>query len=126
MYYDLLVRIKNGLQAKKETVHAPFSEFDLAVARFLQDTGYVAAVDKRVAGKKASLEIKLKYKDGAPAITGFKFHSKPSRRLYRGYREIRSVRQGQGIAALSSPEGIVSDRDARKRKLGGEYLFEIW
>lgn len=126
MYYDLLIRIKNGLAARKETVQAPFSEFDFSIAKFLQGAGYLAAVDKRVSGKKSSLEIRLKYEDNEPAITDFRLMSKPGRRMYIGYRDLTSVKQGHGIAVISSPEGIVSNREARKKKLGGEYLFQVW
>jgi small subunit ribosomal protein S8 len=126
MYYDLLTRIKNGLRARKETIHAPFSNFDFAVAKFLQETGYVSAADKRNVGKKALIDIRLKYVNGEPAITDFKLVSKPSRRMYIGYRDVMPVRQGHGYAAISTPSGIMSNRAARKKKVGGEYLFQIW
>ena len=126
MYYDLIIRIKNGLRAGQETVHAPYSNFDFAIAKFLQDKGYVGAVDKRVLGKKSIIDIALKYTNGQPAITDLRLVSKPGRRLYVGYRELQSVRQGHGMAVLSTPEGVVSNKEARKKKLGGEYLFQIW
>ncbi len=126
MYYDLLTRIKNGLRAKKETVQSPFSSFDFAIAEFLKKSGYVAAVDKRVIGKKSFIEIRLKYVNKEPAIRDFRLMSKPGRRVYAGYREVMAVKQGHGLAALSTPEGILSNREARKKKLGGEYLFQVW
>ena len=126
MYYDLLARIKNAFAARKEMVQAPFSEFDFSIAKFLQSAGYLAAVDKRVTGKKSVLEIRLKYKNHEPSLTDFRLMSKPGRRMYIGYRDMQTVKQGHGLAVISSPEGIVSNREARKKKLGGEYLFQVW
>ncbi|MEY4731898.1 MAG: hypothetical protein RL681_844 [Candidatus Parcubacteria bacterium] len=126
MYYDLLGRIKNAAHAKKETVHAPFSKFDFAVAKFLEANGYVGAVEKRTVGKKVILDVTIKYAGGAPAFTDIRLMSKPGRKLYVGYRDMGSVRQGHGYAAVSTPEGIMTNREARKKKLGGEYLFQIW
>ena len=126
MYYDLLGRIKNAAQARKETVHAPFSKFDFAVAKFLETNGYVSAVEKRTVGKKTMLDITMKYAGTKPAFIDIRLVSKPGRKIYVGYRDMTSVRQGHGYAAVSTPEGIMTNREARKKKLGGEYLFQIW
>ncbi len=126
MYYHLISRIKNAAHAKRETVHAPFSKFDHAVAAFLESQGYVGAVEKRTVGKKAVLDVTLKYAGGKPAFTDIRLISKPGRRIYIGYRDMTAVRQGHGVAAVSTPEGIMTNRDARKKKLGGEYLFQVW
>ncbi len=126
MYHNLLVNIKNASRAKKETVQMPFSNFDFAVARFLLGAGFVAAVDKKNMGKKSYLEMKLRYRDGVSAFTDFRLISKPSRRFYIGYRDLQSVKQGYGLAAISTPEGVLSNNEARKKKVGGEYLFQVW
>jgi small subunit ribosomal protein S8 len=126
MYYDLITRIKNAAHAKQETVHAPYSSFDHAIAKFLESEGYVGAVEKRTVGKKTVLDVTIKYAGGKPAFTDIRLVSKPGRRIYIGYREMRTVRQGHGLAAVSTPEGVMSNRSARKKKLGGEYLFQIW
>ena len=126
MYYDLLGRIKNAAHARKETVHSPFSKFDFAVAKFLESHGYVGVVEKRTVGKKTMLDITMKYTGTKPAFIDIRLMSKPGRKLYIGYRDMMSVRQGHGYAAVSTPEGIMTNREARKKKLGGEYLFQIW
>lgn len=126
MYYDLLAKIKNGQRAKKEIILTPFSKGDFAVAEVLAARKYIKSAEKRVIGKRQYLEVKLSHKDGRPGMTDFKIMSKPSRRLYIGYRELKPIKQNYGMSVLSTPNGIFSNRDARKHKVGGEYLFEIW
>ncbi len=126
MYQDLLARIKNAQMAKKESLQARFSKFDFAVAKILGESGYVHDVQKRNIGKKSFIELKLRYKNNRPAMTDFRIMSKPSRHLYRGQSELRSVKQGYGIAVLSTSSGVMTQSEARKKKVGGEYLFEIW
>lgn len=127
MYYDLLARIKNGFHARKESILAPYSNFDFAVAKAIEDGGYVQGVAKRVMGKRTLLEVKMKYDaDGAPLFTDFKLLSKPSRHMYKGKKELRPVKQNYGIAVLSTSSGVMSNKEARKKNVGGEYLFEIW
>lgn len=126
MYSDLLARIKNAGMAKKESVQMPFSGFDFEVARVLQEKGFLANVEKRNLGKKSVLQITLKYRGEEPAISGFKIMSKPSRRLYARYRDLRPVKRGYGVLVLSTPEGVLTDKEARKKKVGGEYLLEVW
>ena len=126
MYYSILAKIKNAERARKETFQTPFSNFDNAVAKVLEEKGFIAGAEKRTVGKKFFLEITLKYKKGEPAMTDFKIMSKPSRRFYKGYRELKPVRQNYGIAVISTPSGVMSNKEAGKKKLGGEYLFEVW
>ncbi len=127
MHYDLLAKIKNAQRARKENLQTPLSAFNLAVAQALVRHGFLREAEVRSAGKRQVLDVKLKYdRDDRPAITDFKIMSKPSRHLYIGYRELKPVRQGYGISILSTPSGIISNREARKQKVGGEYLFEIW
>jgi len=126
MYYDLIVKIKNAAQAKKESLVTPYSKMDFEVLKVLEGYGYVKSVSKKEGGKKNFIEIKLAYENGKPRISDFKLLSKPSRRFYTGYKELSSVRQGQGLAILSTPQGIMSNREARKNKVGGEYLFQVW
>ena len=126
MYYDLLVRMKNAVRAEKESFNMPYSKFDHAVANFLVKEKFVASVEKRSAGKKSVLDVRLFDKSKKNTPSDFKLISKPSRRIYAGYRDLKQVKQGHGVAALSTPEGVMSNREARKKKLGGEYLFEIW
>lgn len=127
MYYDLLTRIKNAQAVKQERLKAPYGKLDEAVANLLLKHNYITGVAKKGRMPKRVLEIELKYgKDGSGAIKGIKFISKPSRRIYAGYRDLKSVKQGYGALALSTPEGIMSGSEAKKKKLGGELLFEIW
>ncbi len=104
----------------------PFSGFDFAVLKLLMDAGYIEDVQKRNIGKKSILEVKLRYHGKQSALSDFRIMSKPSRRLYRGYRELHLVKQGHGIAVLSTPHGVMTNVGARKQNVGGEYLFEVW
>lgn len=130
MYFSLLTTIKNAQAAQKEQVRFPYTKGDLAVAEVLAKKHFVAGVSKKGKGIKKIIEVQLKYenKDGVRvgAIRGTKFLSKPSRRLYMGYNEVRPVRQGFGTLVLSTPKGILTGSQARKEKVGGEVLFEIW
>lgn len=126
MYYDLLVKIKNAEKARKETVTVPFSKFDFEVAKLLQGSGFVGAVEKKAVGRKNTIEIELKYSGTEPALSDFKVISKPSRRMYIGYRDLKPVKQSYGVAVLSTPAGVMTNKEARKNKVGGEYLFQVW
>jgi len=126
MYYDLLSKLKNASRAEKEKMVLPFSKMDLAVLVTLAEAGYIKGAEREAAGKKSVIAVRLAYKDKESVITDFKLMSKPSRRLYIDYRNLRSVRQGHGAAVISTSRGIMTDRQARKNKVGGEYLFQIW
>jgi len=126
MYINSLIQIKNAQAAKQESVKLPFSNMDLAVLEILEKNKFVESVAKKGRMPKRIIEVRLKYKDGQGAIRGLKFHSKPSRRLYAGYAEIKPVRQGFGLTVLSTSKGIMSGKEARKQKVGGQLLFEIW
>lgn len=126
MYIDLLVRIKNAQQAGKETAKVPFTTMDMAVSELLVRHGFLKAAEKKGRLPHRIIELTLAYENGAPKVRGVKLVSKPSRRLYAGYRELRRVRQGFGIAVLSTPRGLMESMEAKKRKVGGQVLFEIW
>lgn len=124
---DFIVRLKNGAGAKKASVVVPFSNLKWAIAEKLKDAGYVKAVEKKGKKVRKSLDVVLKYDDkGAPAIQGIKRVSKPGRRMYKAVRDMKPVRYGFGALVLSTPNGIKTDKEARKEKVGGEALFEIW
>lgn len=126
MYIDLLTRIKNAQKAKKELLRAPYSGMDLAVAELLLKHKFLESVGKKGRMPKRVLEIRPRYVEGRGAVRGVRLLSKSSRRLYTGYSEIRPVRQGYGILVLSTPKGILDGKTAKKAKVGGELLFEIW
>lgn len=123
---DMLVRIQNAYRAKKEMVVIPHSNMKEEIAKVLERRGFIASVEKK--GKKARkfLELSLKYKDGAPAFSGARRISKPSRRLYAKADVLRPVRHGQGIAVISTSGGLLSNDEAKAKKLGGEIVAEVW
>jgi small subunit ribosomal protein S8 len=124
---DMLIRIKNALMARHKTVVVPGSKLKLEIARILKDEGYIE--DYRVVEEKPQIkiEIVLKYDEKKrPVIAGIKRVSKPGRRIYRGYKELPRVLDGMGIAIISTSQGIMTDHEARKRRLGGEVICEIW
>lgn len=126
MYYDLLARIKNAQAARLESLIMPFSKMDFAIAQILSATHYVGDVQKKLIDRKNWIEIKLIYRDKRPGLSDFKIVSTPSRHLYSPYRELKSVKSGHGIAVISTPKGIMTNKEARRAKVGGEYLFEVW
>lgn len=124
---DLIIRLKNAGAVKKASVSVPFSTFKMAIAEKLKNAGYIQSVDKKGKKVRKTIDIALKYNAaGAHVIHGVKRVSKPGRRLYRAAREIVSVRYGHGSLILSTPRGVMTDKEARKEKVGGEALFEIW
>jgi small subunit ribosomal protein S8 len=125
---DLINQIKNAGAVKKASVSVPFSNFKLAIAEKLKETGYVKAVEKRGKKVKKTLDIVLKYNDenGKAFIQGVKRVSTPGRRIYRGFEDIIPVKYGYGSLILSTPKGIKTDKEAKKEKVGGEALFQIW
>ncbi len=124
---DLITRIKNAGMVKKSVVNVPHSKLKLAIVEKLKDAGFVQSVEKRGKKVKKSIEVTLAYKeDGSPRVTDVKRISKPGRRMYRSVLEIKPIRYGHGALMLSTPKGIMTDAEARKEKVGGEALFEIW
>ncbi len=126
MYTDLLTKIHNAQRAKKPTLKVAFSTMDFAVAEILAQKGFLASVTKKGRAPKRVIEVELKYTNEEGAIGGLKFVSVPSRRMYAGYKDLRRVRQGFGTAIISTPKGIMTSEEARKQKIGGQILFEIW
>lgn len=123
---DLLNRLKNASSVGHDRVMVPHSRMKAAVASVLKREGYVTEV-KEKGSVFRQLEIGLKYGvSGRPAIAGVKRVSKPSRRMYAGVHELRPVKRGHGLLVLSTPQGILSGKEAREKRVGGEVLFEIW
>ncbi|MDP2648149.1 MAG: 30S ribosomal protein S8 [Candidatus Yanofskybacteria bacterium] len=127
---DMLTRIKNAQQVKAERVLIPSSKAKTKIGAILKDLGFIEDVEKRKKkGRKVEhdyLDVVLRYQEGQGVINGIKIVSRPSRHLYIKAKEIRLVRSGHGMALISTPQGIMSSREARKNNLGGEVLFEIW
>lgn len=126
MYIDLLTKLKNAQKARKEFLKVPYSNMDMVILELLAKNNFIDSVAKKGRLPKRVIEIKLKYDSGEGLIRGVKFLSKPSRRLYSGFNELRSVHQGYGMGFVSTPKGILTFKEARKEKVGGEMLFEIW
>ena len=124
---DFIIRLTNAGAVKKANVSLPFSNFKMAIAEKLKEAGYVGAIEKKGKKVKKTLEVTLSYTTaGEPKIQGVKRVSKPGRRMYKSVHEINRVRYGHGNLILSTPKGIKTDKEAKKEKIGGEALFEIW
>ncbi len=119
---DMLTRVRNAQMAKKTTVSMPQSRLKQAIANVLQSEGYVSTVEVQQDGNKATLTIGLKYFEGKPVIESIKRVSRPGLRQYRGKDELPRVKQGLGIAIVSTNQGIMTDRAARAAGVGGEVL----
>ena len=127
MYLNLLTKIKNAQAVKKESVKLPYSEMDFLIAELLTKHKWLDGAFKKGRVPKRVLEVKLRYdKEGKGVIQGVNVLSKPSRRLYAGYKDLRPVRQGYGLFLISTPKGIMDGKSARQQKLGGQLLFQIW
>ncbi|PIP60417.1 30S ribosomal protein S8 [Candidatus Uhrbacteria bacterium CG22_combo_CG10-13_8_21_14_all_47_17] len=123
---DFLTRIRNAQSAGHETVTLPGSRIKFAIAKVLQKEGYLSGVKETINGQKKTLEVGLKYEGKIPSIRSVKRISKPGCRVYRKSSELKRVLSGQGVAILSTSAGIMTNNEARRRKLGGEVLCEIY
>ena len=123
---DLLVRIKNAQAAGREATEAPFSKVKFAIAKILEKEGFIVKVEKKGIKSKEKLEIKLKYNQGIAAIQDLKRISRPGQRIYVNAQKLKLVKQGYGLAIISTSHGLMTDREAKKKKLGGEVLCEVW
>jgi small subunit ribosomal protein S8 len=126
MYYNLLSKIKNAVMARKEKIVTPFSRMDFAIANILVVNGYLKSAERETIGKKNAIVIRFKTKSKTVAVNDFRIMSKPSRHTYKDYRSLYPVRQGHGMSVISTSKGIMTGKEAKKNKIGGEYLFEIW
>jgi small subunit ribosomal protein S8 len=123
---DMLTRIRNGLARRQAAVDVRASKVNLGIARVLKDEGYVSDFKVLDVGVQGAIRVYLKYgPEGEMVITEITRQSKPSRRIYRGVEEIPRVCNGLGIAVLSTPKGILSDRECRRERVGGELLCTV-
>ena len=125
---DMLTRIRNANTAKHDTVDVPASKFKVAIADILVKEGYVAKYDIVEDGNFKNIRITLKYgaDKNEKIITGLKRISKPGLRIYAGKDELPRVLGGLGIAILSTNQGVITDKEARKLQVGGEVLAFVW
>lgn len=120
---DMVNRIKNAQNASNETVVFPFSRIKHEIALILQKEGFIKGIEKKGRKDKKIIKIDLKY---PPAISGVKRVSRPGQRIYASAGEIRPVKEGRGIAIISTSHGIMSDKETRRNRLGGEVMCKIW
>ena len=123
---DLLTRIRNANMAKFPVVKIPISKIKLEIVKILKDEGYIKDY-KITKDKFPQIKVRLKYDDhNNPVITCLKRVSKPSRRVYSNWKDFPSVLNGLGIAIVSTSKGVLSDRESRRLKVGGEILCYVW
>jgi small subunit ribosomal protein S8 len=127
---DFLARLRNGIRARKQLVECPRSNLKLRIAEILRDEGFVQSVSSSEDNKQGMLKVELRY-DGRPtasgsAITGMRRISRPGQRHYVPAKDVPKVRNGLGIAIISTSQGVMTDREARTKGVGGEVLCEVW
>ncbi len=123
---DMLTRIRNGQQARKDSILTPASTLRTRVLDVLQREGYIRGyTEEELAGQKG-IRIELKYFEGQPAIQHLARVSKPGRRVYSGATELPRIRNGLGTIIVSTPRGVLSDVEAREQNVGGEVLAEVF
>jgi small subunit ribosomal protein S8 len=123
---DMINRIKNAQAVSKETVKIPYSSYKYEIAKILKKENWITEVEKKGKLPKKILEIQLKYNDKKPAVSNVKRVSSPGQRIYTSYLDIKKVKSGIGMAIISTPQGLMTDQEARRKKQGGEILFQIW
>ena len=123
---DMLTRIRNGLRARKVSVEMPTSKSKTAIAGVLKEEGYITGFSVHGEGAKKTLEVRLKYFQGEPVIEELERISKPSRRVYVNTDEMISVRNGLGVALISTSKGVLTDKAAREQRVGGEVICTVF
>lgn len=123
---DMLASIKNAQAVLKKKVKIPFSDFKFRIAKILEREGFLGKVAKKGRGPKKFIIITLKYKDKTPLITGLKKVSTPGQPVYVGVKDIELVKSGYGTSIVSTSQGLMTGKEARKKNLGGELICKIW
>jgi small subunit ribosomal protein S8 len=122
---DMLTRIRNAQSVDKAVVSMPSSKIKVAIAQVLKDEGYIDGFSVRVDDGKSQLDIALKYYAGRPVIERIERVSRPGLRVYRGREAIPAVMNGLGVAIVTTPKGVMTDRKARQTGVGGEVLCYV-
>lgn len=123
---DFLTRIRNAQDRKKEIVTVPASNMIVAIADILKNEGFIISYDVSDSEVQKEVNLTLKYVNNRPAIRSLKRVSKPGIRKYTGYKDIKQIKNGLGLAIFSTPKGVITGEDAIKSKVGGEYICEIF
>jgi len=122
---DMFIRIKNANSAGLETVQVSYSRFKHDIAKAVSRAGYVGDVEVKGKRVRKVIEIGLQYRNGEPMVRNVKFLSRPSRRIYASYKELRVSPRG-GAVFLTTSKGVLTERAAKKEKVGGQLIAEIW
>jgi len=123
-FIDLIIRIKNAYLSRKERTIGYRSRFNINILKKLKELGFIK--DFRESEDKKMILVDLLYKEGQPVLTDVKIHSKPGRRIYRSYKQLKPVLNNFGFSLISTSKGILTNKEAKKLKVGGEVLFDIW
>lgn len=123
---DMLNQIRNAQAVGKTEVLVPSSKIKTEIANLLVKEGLLGEVKKAMKGKIKALKIVLKYENGTPVIAGLRRTSRPGQRIYQGFSEIKKVHGGFGISIVSTSKGLMTNKEARKQKLGGEIICQVW
>lgn len=123
---DMLTRIRNANVAKHDTVKIPFSKIKESLANILKSEGYINNFEVKEEGTKKDIIVSLKFMDGEAVIKGLRRISKPGRRVYTSVESLPKVLGGLGIAIVSTPNGVITDKECRKHSVGGEVLCYVW
>lgn len=123
---NMLTSIRNAQAARKETVSVPYSKIKMEIAKVLAKEKFIKEADHKGKKVKKTIDMVLNYNEGQPAITSLKRVSKSSRRIYSPSSKIKKVRQGFGFQILSTPKGILTGKEARREKIGGEVICEVY
>lgn len=123
---DMLNQIRNAVAVQREQILLPFSNLKYEIAKIMEKEGFIGKIDKKGKKSKKLLEINLKYENKVPVISGLKRISKTGQRIYLSSQEVKPVRGGYGLAIISTSKGLMTNKEARKNKLGGEIICEIW
>src|SRR3989338_8142098 len=122
---DMLTRIRNAASVRKETAAIPYSKMKFAIAKILGREGYVKGVEVKEEGAKKPMKITLKYEGRRPAFELLKRVSTPGRRVYKKTHDLPAILSGFGISIISTPNGLMTHKEAHSRRLGGEVICEI-
>jgi small subunit ribosomal protein S8 len=124
---NMLTSIRNAQAVKAETVKVPYSKFNLNLVKVLEKHGFIKNAEPKGTSYRRVIVLTLEYDEkGTPRIRTLKRVSTPGRRMYVGYKDLHPIKSGYGMAVLSTPNGILSDTEAKKKKVGGEYICEVW
>lgn len=123
---DMINAMKTAGAAGRDSIVVSYSKIKENIASILKEEGFLKSYEKKTVKGKPSLVMELHVEERIPKIKGLSRVSKPGKRIYKKSSEIRGVKQGYGLLILSTPKGIMTGRDAKKEKLGGEALFTIW